>query len=33
MPIGDPTTLTSAPKFVEEVVAKIMKVNRAIELF
>jgi hypothetical protein len=33
MPIIDPTTLTSTPKFVEELVAKVMKTNRVIELF
>ncbi len=32
-PIGDPTTLIRTPKFVEEVVIKVMKANRAIELF
>ncbi len=30
---GDPTTQTSTPKSVEEVVAKVMKANKAAELF
>ncbi len=29
----DPTTQTSTPKSVEEVVAKVMKVDKAIKLF
>jgi hypothetical protein len=29
----DPKTQTSTPKFVEEVVAKVMKVDKAFELF
>jgi hypothetical protein len=30
---GDHTTQTSTPKFVEEVTAKVMKVDKVVELF
>jgi hypothetical protein len=30
---GDPTTHTSTPKFVEEVVAKVMKADKVVKLF
>ncbi len=30
---GDSTTWTSTPKFVEEIVAKVMKANKVAELF
>ncbi len=30
---GEPMTQTSTPKFVEEVVAELMKVNKVVELF
>ncbi len=30
---GDPTTQTSTPKSMEEVVVEVMKVNKAVELF
>jgi hypothetical protein len=30
---GNPTTQKTTPKFVEEVAAKVMKANKAIELF
>ncbi len=30
---GDPMTQTSTPKFVEKVATKVMKVDKAIELF
>jgi hypothetical protein len=31
--LKNPMTQTSTPKFVEEVVAKVMQVNKVVELF